>query len=208
MLIKNYSFSKQNIIFTWHLDLSWAYKLLLSIGFALLTAYAAQVYIPLSWTPVPITLQTGVVLLSGILLKKWWGGLSQLLYLIAGLIGLPVFSSMTFGFDARTGYFFGFVLTSFLVGHVVERFKTKSFKTRSFVKLVSIISLIYVLSIYGLGCLYLAGWIYFTKGFLPTISNLLWMGVIPFLIGDGLKIMLVSLFTTMVLPNKNKGQWL
>jgi len=48
--------------------------------------------IPLPFTPVPITLQTMMVLLSGAILGPWLGALSQILYLIVGFTGLPVFA--------------------------------------------------------------------------------------------------------------------
>ena len=64
-------------------------------GFAMVTAVGAQVEIP--HLPVPYTLQTFFVLLSGALLGKRNGFFSQSLYLIAGAIGIPVFSHFGFG---------------------------------------------------------------------------------------------------------------
>ncbi len=59
----------------------------------LLTAAAAQVSIPLPFTPVPFTLQPMIVLLGGAVLGARLGAASQLLYLAAGLAGLPVFAA-------------------------------------------------------------------------------------------------------------------
>ena len=62
------------------------------VGFALLTAIAAQIEIPLGFTPVPLTGQTFAVLLSGAVLGMRRGALSQLVYWFAGLTGLPFYS--------------------------------------------------------------------------------------------------------------------
>ncbi len=60
-----------------------------------LTAAAAQVSIPLPFTPVPFTLQPMIVLLGGAALGARLGMASQVLYLLAGLAGLPVFAAST-----------------------------------------------------------------------------------------------------------------
>jgi biotin transport system substrate-specific component len=58
-----------------------------------LTAAAAQISVPLPFTPVPLTFQPMVVLLGGAVLGPRLGALSQVLYLAAGLAGLPVFAA-------------------------------------------------------------------------------------------------------------------
>ncbi len=70
---------------------------LLVIGAAALTGVAAQISIPLPFTPVPITLQTFVVLLSGAALGPWRGGAAMLLYLVAGVAGVPWFAEQGSG---------------------------------------------------------------------------------------------------------------
>ena len=92
-------------------------------GFALLTAVGAQIEIP--HLPVPYTLQTFFVLLSGALLGKRNGALSQLLYVTLGVAGLPLFSSWGFGI-ARVmgptgGYLLAFPVAAFAVGYLVRR---------------------------------------------------------------------------------------
>ncbi len=69
--------------FKWRYELSLPWKLVLALGMAVLTGLLAQVRIPLPWSPVPITGQTFAVLLAGVLLGRWWGGISLALY--AGL---------------------------------------------------------------------------------------------------------------------------
>jgi len=88
--------------------------------FAALTAIGAQIEIPHS--PVPFTLQTFFVLLSGALLGPWLGACSMLVYLAAGVAGLPVFSSLGFGFARLVGptggYLLAFPAASFAVGYL------------------------------------------------------------------------------------------
>ncbi|MBI4546625.1 MAG: biotin transporter BioY [Ignavibacteriae bacterium] len=91
-------------------------------GFALLTAVGAQLEIP--HQPVPYTLQTFFVLMSGALLGKRNGALSQLLYLMLGLVGLPVFSGWGFGLarllGPTGGYLFSFPVAAFVVGYLID----------------------------------------------------------------------------------------
>lgn len=169
-----------------------AQKLLVVSVVALATGYAAQLRIALPWTPVPITLQTFVVLSSGLLLGKWWGSLSQLLYVSLGIVGVPFFSGMQGGLGVilgpRGGYLLGFVVTSFVVGHVVERYKLQKF-----FHLLLALMLISVVCIYGLGCLQLGLWLWLVKGTPASLYTILTMGMIPFIPGDLIKIFLVSL---------------
>lgn len=92
-------------------------------GFGLATAAGARVEIPHS--PVPFTLQTLFVLLSGALLGKRNGFLSQMLYLCAGLSGLPVFAGGGFGpahlLGPGGGYLMAFPVAAFVVGLLLER---------------------------------------------------------------------------------------
>lgn len=96
--------------------------------FAILTAVAAQIAIPAK--PVPFTLQTLMVLLSGALLGSRNGAYSQFLYLIMGIIGLPVFAQIPEAplglariFGPTGGYLLAFPIAAFLVGFLIERRK-------------------------------------------------------------------------------------
>jgi biotin transport system substrate-specific component len=88
--------------------------------FVILTALSAFVRIPLPFTPVPFTLQTFFVLLSGSLLGRRLGSLTQGLYMLLGLVGFQVFTGAGSGslylFGPTGGYIAGFVLASFLAG--------------------------------------------------------------------------------------------
>lgn len=105
----------------------------LVVGFALLTAAAAQVSIPLGFTPVPITGQTFAVLLAGGALGMTRGGLSQLLYVALGAIGLPFYADGDGGWTAATGatggYLVGFVIAAMLIGWMAERGQDRNIST-------------------------------------------------------------------------------
>ena len=92
------------------------------LTFAVLTALGAQIEIP--HQPIPYTLQTLFVLLSGALLGTRNGGLSQILYVAAGAIGLPVFSGLGFGFarilGPTGGYLLSFPVAALAVGYLVN----------------------------------------------------------------------------------------
>jgi len=92
------------------------------VTFAILTAIAAQIEIPLN--PVPLTLQTFFVLLSGAFLGKKGGFLSMSIYLLLGLIGLPVFAGGGFGFHSLIGptggYLLAFPFAAFVIGYLVS----------------------------------------------------------------------------------------
>jgi len=93
------------------------------VFFSALTAIGAQVEIPNY--PVPFTLQTMFVLLAGALLGPRNGALSQILYLVAGLLGAPVFSGAGFGIvklvGVTGGYLASFPVAAALVGYLVQR---------------------------------------------------------------------------------------
>jgi biotin transport system substrate-specific component len=134
--------------------------------FAFLTAVGAQIEIPHS--PVPYTMQTFFVLLSGALLGKRNGALSQLLYVTAGIAGMPVFSSWGFGvarvFGPTGGYLLAFPVAAFVVGYLVHQHKN------FFWILLSMFTGLFVIFTLGtlqLNFLYFHDWAQsFTNGFL------------------------------------------
>ena len=93
--------------------------------FAALLAAIAWFKIPLPFTPVPITLQTLGVLLSGAVLGPYYGALSMILYLIVGALGFPVFAGGGSGIGALLGptggYLFSYPVAAFIIGKLLER---------------------------------------------------------------------------------------
>ena len=86
------------------------------IGFALLTALFAQVRIPVPGTVVPLTLQSAAVLLAGFYLSAPLAAAAMVLYVAAGLAGVPVFAPGSLGLAGATGgYIVGFVLGAVVV---------------------------------------------------------------------------------------------
>lgn len=95
---------------------------------ATLTAFAAQVSIHLPFTPVPLTLQPMVVLLGGAALGSRLGAASQMLYLAAGIAGLPVFAASVVLppgplrlLGPTGGYLMSYPLAAFVTGWLAER---------------------------------------------------------------------------------------
>jgi len=99
------------------------------LSFTILTAIAAQFTVPIK--PVPFTLQTIAVLLSGAFLGAKKGALSQLIYLSLGIIGLPVFAQTPEGalgfarlMGPTGGYLLAFPLAAFVTGYLIEMNKS------------------------------------------------------------------------------------
>ncbi len=130
------------------------------------TAVAAQIEIP--HLPVPYTLQTLAVLLSGVLLGAKRGALSQILYLLCGLAGLPVFAQFGAGFarliGPTGGYLLSFPVAAFAVGYLMN---SQAGFLRSLLALSVGSLIIFSLGTLQLNFLYYHDWpSAFTNGFL------------------------------------------
>ena len=166
----------------------------LVVGFALLTAICAQIRIPLGFTPVPITGQTFAVLLSGAVLGKKLGALSQLTYWLAGLTGLPFYSNATGGWSVGTGatmgYMIGFILAATAVGHLAELKHDRKFITSLPAMLL------------GSAIIYICGatWLAYSLNIAVATgdNNAVELGVAPFLIGDFIKMLLAATSTATI----------
>jgi biotin transport system substrate-specific component len=157
---------------------------LLVAGGALLVAAAAQIRIPLPFTPVPITGQTFAVLLVGASLGSTRGGMSLLLYLALGAAGLPFYSGATGGWEivrgATGGYLMGFVAAAVVTGALAERGWDRRFRSALGAMLT------------GNVIVYLAGlpWLAAVTG--GGLEKSLELGLLPFIPGDVLKLYLAS----------------
>ncbi len=155
---------------------------LLIIGFSLLTALCAQVSFYLPFTPVPITLQTLAVLLTGAALGRWRGALAMLAYLVEGSARLPFFAGGAAGFPLLTGgYLIGFILAAFVVGWLCERGLDRSLLTSALAMLPGSV-IIYLVGATWLGVVLRA-----------SPATAIAYGVTPFLIGDLLKLIAAAL---------------
>ncbi|MHA1302461.1 MAG: biotin transporter BioY [Candidatus Heimdallarchaeaceae archaeon] len=190
--------------FNWRINASISKKILLSFSMSCLTGLLAQIRIYLPWTPVPITGQTYAVFLSAFLLGNIWGGISQVIYVTLGVLGIPWFAGWKGGIEIilgpTVGYLVGFVVASFLLGYVAD----KKEKARKVVSLIVIITLTNFVIIYGLGLLWLGLWLYELQKTVPTLIELLMMGVIPFIGGDLVKILVAVGTGKIILPKAKR----
>jgi biotin transport system substrate-specific component len=155
----------------------------LVVGGACLTGVAAQVsvHIP-SITPVPFTLQTLAVLLTGAALGSVRGVLSMSLYLLAGGFGLPWFANHANGFGgASFGYIIGFVVAAAVVGELARRGNDRA--------VVSAIGLMAV----GDAIILTIGTIWLANDLNISAAKAIALGVTPFLIGDAIKLTIAAL---------------
>ena len=151
--------------------------------FIILTTLSAFVRIPLFFTPVPFTLQTLFVLLSGALLGKKLGVFTQAGYLLLGLTGFQVFT----GFGSGTlyllgptgGYIVGFVLASLFAGSL---FSEVRYSWRS--TFLRFLSADFIILLSGMFWLKIFLSCSFTQAFL--------LGFLPFIPGDLLKVILAT----------------
>ena len=162
--------------------------------FAALTAAVSPIKIPLGFTPVPITLQTVMVLVSGALLGANLGALAQFLYILVGALGLPVFAGGGSGFGAlvgpTSGYLFGFIAAAYVVGKLVEKAKNRKYLQIVIAMLVGTL-VIYVFGVVG--------------GIIVTglpLTQILVGWVLPFIIGDIVKLLVAASITYKVDINK------
>ena len=169
-------------------DLAWPRSsalrdVLLVVGASLVTAVAAQIAIPLPFSPVPLTGQTFAVLLSGALLGPRRAFLSQALYLLEGGAGLPFFAGGAGGasilLGATGGYLLAFPLAALVTGALARAGWDRRFSTMLAAMLLGSVV------IFGFG---LAG----LSRFVPT-NRLLSLGLLPFLPGDLVKATLAAI---------------
>jgi len=108
---------------------SMAINLLFTLIFAFLMVISANSFIYLPFTPVPITTQVLTVIFSGLFLGSRWALASQTLYILMGLMGLPVFSGFKnaalFLTGPTVGYVVGFVAAAFITGYIYENLSKK-----------------------------------------------------------------------------------
>ena len=157
------------------------------IGSIILTI-SAKIKIP--FYPVPMTMQTFVVLLLGISFGYRIAIATVGLYLLEGILGLPVFSNspekgigIIYFTGPTMGYLIGFLFASFFAGYL--NFKTSIFLI--FLKLIFSVSFIYIFGVIWLGTL--IGW---DK---PIIQ----LGVTPFLLAELLKILILTFLAKKIL---------
>ncbi len=156
-------------------------QIALVLSGAAFVGIAAQIAIPLPFTPVPLTLQTFAVLLVGAALGSLRGVLSMGLYALMGVVGVPWFAQGSSGFSSASfGYILGFIVAAFIVGRLAERgASTTALRSAG-------------LMVMGNIAIYTVGVIWLKFAISVDWATALSLGVIPFLIGDALKIALAA----------------
>lgn len=153
-------------------------------AFVIMTGLGAFVRIPLPFSPVPLTLQTFFVLLSGAVLGSKLGLTAQLSYMLLGVSGVPLFTASGSGLlylaGPTAGYLFGFMPASFLVGRFIRY--SKNF--------FSLFALFCLADLIILACGML--WLKFLFGY--GIDKAFLLGFFPFIPGDMLKALAAAAF--------------
>jgi len=164
--------------------------LIAAIGSLLLTI-SAKIKIP--FYPIPMTMQTFIVLLLGISLGSKIGLLAVSLYLFEGIFGLPVFAGtpekgigIIYFTGPTMGYLIGFLITVYLAG----LFKYDKGIINTFLKLIFAVSFIYIFGLIWLGTL--IGW----------EKPIFKLGAQPFLLAELFKILLILFLTPNLLKLK------
>jgi biotin transporter BioY len=197
MMLKNFKTKENKVLIEAVLPrngnriLALAMDIILILSFAILTGVSAKLKIEIGL--VPITMQTAVVLLSGVFLGSKKGAMSQITYLLGGISGLPWFSrggGLVYILSPTFGYILGFVAAAYVTGKLTE----SSWNNNIIGAFLTII--FGNVFIYALGLLWLAGFVGFSK--------VLSVGLYPFIFGEMLKMVLASLISIFSLKINKK----
>ena len=156
------------------------------IGTLLLTI-SAKIKIP--FYPVPMTMQTFVILFLGITLGAKVGLLTVSLYLLEGIFGLPVFAGTPekgIGFLYFTGTTMGYLIGFLIAVYISGSFKYDKNLIQNFIKLIFSVSFIYILGIIWLG--YLIGW----------EKPIFKLGAQPFLLAELFKVLIATILVNQI----------
>ena len=163
---------------------------------AAVTAVAAQITIPLPFSPVPFTMQVLAVILSGLLLGPRYGALAQAIYVLIGAVGVPVFAAFTGGLGIvlgpTGGYLISYPLAAAVAGlaaYAARNAPRRQALVRSIAAGTGALAVIYAIG---------ATWLAVQSG-LP-LSVALAQGVVPFVPLDLVKVALSALVATAAAP--------
>ena len=158
-------------------------QVLAVVSFVILTALSAFVRIPLPFTPVPLTLQTFFVLLSGALLGRRLGVFTQALYILLGLTGLQVFTGLGSGtlylIGPTGGYIVGFLLAVFFVGSLFTQEKQG-------------VASIFIKFLFADFIILFTGMFWLKAILSCSLTQAFLLGFLPFVFGDMLKVMFAT----------------
>ena len=168
--------------------------LIITSLFTALTAIGGFISIPLGL--VPITLQTIFVVLSGLILGAKLGALSQIIYVILGLVGLPIFAGGTGGLTSVVspsfGFVIGFIIAAYVIGKLTE--KNKSLSTIIY----SVVLGSFVIYFIGVPYFYFIFTSYLGKSI--NFYGALKYACLPFIPGDIVKAVISIILAKKLLP--------
>jgi biotin transport system substrate-specific component len=153
-------------------------QILLIIGASAIIAIAAQIAIPLPFTPVPLTMQPLAVVMVGVVLGAWRGAAAAALYLLEGISGLPVFAQGHGGalwlLGPTAGYLYSYPFAAFVAGWFSERGWGSSV-------IRALAGMLFALAV-----IYAGGWAWLAILTGPRAAFS--MGIVPFVVADLVKI--------------------
>jgi len=189
--LNNYK-HKRKIFYQWKEETHFFNKISLAFLFSCLTAAGASVKIFFPFTPVPLTLQVFFVLLGGLVLGKWYGGLAQVFYVGMGAAGIPWFTAQSALIGVTGGYLIGFILAAFLVGWITDT----QLQARYFKGLLLVMFL-------ALGVIYACGSFQLSMILGTNLIDTLSLGVLPFIGKDIFTLFLLASIGSVLLPKKS-----
>lgn len=168
--------------------------------FAALMVVGAFIKIPLP--VVTLTFQPFFCALAGIILGSRLGALSQFVYMLLGLVGVPVFSQgggPMYALKPSFGYIIGFVAAAYIIGRVSEALKEMNLKNT----LISVLSGLIVIYLIGVPYMYLIVNFYVKKPM--TLWAALAAGFFPFIVKDLVLYVVVAVIACQVVPVLRKA---
>ncbi|MCI5832905.1 MAG: biotin transporter BioY [Clostridiales bacterium] len=165
--------------------------------FAALTAVGAFIRIPLGYSS--ITLQTFFTAMAGCVLGPWYGALSQLVYVALGLVGLPIFTQgggIGYLVQPTCAFLIGLIPAAWVIGRIAGRKPEPK-------QIVPACLLGYGV-LYAIGVPYMALILNTFLGKGMGFSAIMWAGMIPFLPGDMIKILCITLLMPPILRQLDK----
>jgi len=166
-----------------------SYKVLIAFLFTILLALSSKISVP--FYPIPMTMQTFVVLFTGVSLGARYGFIALSFYILEGALGLPVFSGtpakgigIAYLFGPTGGYIFGFAFSALLAGILFSNknyfIDNKNFLI-TFLKLIISLTPTYIIGLIWLGTI--IGW----------NKPILELGFYPFLLSEIFKVSLLAI---------------
>jgi biotin transport system substrate-specific component len=162
----------------------------ISIGMAIVIALSAKLGFMTPLSPVPVTFQVASVLLAGFILGPLWGPISVFLYIAAGFVGVPVFAMGIGGpavvLQPSFGYILAFPIAAWIVGWVSQKGSKGILRG-------TLIGFMGVAVIYLIGASWLCGYLLVGGSGLQNAIQSAWLtGIVPFILVDAMKVLLVS----------------